>query len=127
VWLQVIKTVALIITIILMANFGLEAIQLGGYVAMTGTLALLVSYIITTAGAIVFFYKNTLWRNFKLIIPILSILALVCIFFANIFPVPAYPMNIFSYIVLVWLIVGVLISKGKQPSSTHNIKKRKNS
>ncbi len=102
-----------IITIVLMANVGLEAIHLGGYVAMTGTLALLLSYIITTAGAIVFFYKNKLWRNLHLIIPVLSIMALAFIFFANIYPVPAFPMNIFSYIVLAWLIIGVLISKRK--------------
>ncbi|HWT77091.1 MAG TPA: APC family permease [Mobilitalea sp.] len=102
-----------IITIVLMANVGLEAIHLGGYVAMTGTLALLLSYIITTAGAIAFFHKNKLWRNFQLIIPILSIIALAFIFFANIYPVRAFPMNMFSYIVLVWLIIGVLISKRK--------------
>lgn len=102
-----------ITALILLAGFSQEAIEMGGYAAMTGTLALVLSYIITVIGAIVFFYKNKIWKSFQLIIPILSILALTLTFLANIYPAPPFPMNVFAYIVIAWSIIGMVLSKKK--------------
>ena len=102
--------------VILMGSFRLPAIHVGGYAAMIGTLALLLSYIITTAGAIVYFHRNAIWTGVKLIIPIISILALAFIVCANVYPVPEYPMNLFPYFVVAWLVIGVYLGNRKMPN-----------
>lgn len=112
-----VNTLIIITTIIAFASFKLSAIAVGGYAAMTGSLALLVSYLITTLGAVIYFYKNKIWSPLNLVIPIIAVLALIIIFVLNLYPVPEYPMNIFPYIVIGWVIVGVLFSK----YSTKNI------
>ena len=102
-----------ITALILMSSFRLPALHVGGYAAMTGTLALLLSYIITVVGAIVYFHRNKIWKGVKLVIPIISVLALALIFYANVYPVPEYPMNLFPYIVVAWLAIGVFLGKRK--------------
>lgn len=109
---------------ILMLNLGVRCMEVGAYAVMTGTLALLLSYVITTAGAIRYFGKYKIWSSGQLIIPVLSILALSVIFLANIYPVPAFPMNLFSYFVIGWLILGIALSIGKVPrEKAESIKK----
>lgn len=103
----------LIITFILLSGFSMKAIEVGGYAAMTGTLAILLSYIITTIGAVSFFFKNKVWTHMQLVIPILSAFVLVLIVLANIFPVPAFPKNLCAYGVIVWLVIGILLSRKK--------------
>jgi amino acid transporter len=109
------------IALILLLCFRLEPIEVGGYAAMLGTLTLISSYIITTIGAVVFFYKNRIWRGFKLIIPILSILILSFILYSNIYPMPEYPMKLFPYIVITWLIIGILLCNRRLSSKNSEI------
>lgn len=106
-----------IIALFFIGCFKLTALKVGGYAAMVATLALLLSYMITTAGAIVYFHRNKIWRGVKLIIPVISILSLAFIFYANVYPVPQYPTNLFSYFVLAWIAGGVLFSKRIKPTT----------
>ncbi|MBU4438066.1 MAG: amino acid permease, partial [Acetobacterium sp.] len=101
------------ITIMIVVSFSLEAIQLAGYAALTGTLALLLSYIFTSIGAMVYFYKNRSWRGGRLILPAVAIVALTGIIFANIYPVPVFPQNLFSYGVVIWLGIGIILSRNQ--------------
>ena len=99
--------------IIVISCSGLITIRLAQYAAIIGTLALLISYMITTFGACLFFYRQKIWKGPKLIIPILSIIVLAFIFAANVFPVPKYPMNLFPYLVIGWIVLGIWISRRK--------------
>ena len=101
------------ITMMIVVSFSLEAIQLAGYAALTGTLALLLSYIFTSIGAMVYFYKNRSWRGVRLILPAVAIVALTLIIFANIYPVPVFPQNLFSYGVVIWLGIGIILSRNQ--------------
>lgn len=88
----------------------LEAIEIGRYAATTGTLTLILTYLLANICALVFFYKNKVWKRLKLALPVLSILILGFVFFLNVYPEPEFPMNLFPYIVLLWISVGIILS-----------------
>ncbi len=95
----------------------LEAINIGRYAATIGTLALLLTYLLANVCALVFFYKNKIWKGLKLALPVLSILILGFVFFLNVYPEPEFPLNLFPYAVLFWIVVGIFLSfrlKNKQ-------------
>ena len=96
--------------LILISCFSMEAIDVGRYAATIGTLALILTYILATFCALVFFFRNNIWKGVKLIIPVMSIFLLGYIFYSNVYPVPNYPMNLFPYLVVVWIFVGIILS-----------------
>ena len=87
-----------------------DGIEVFGYLATIGSLAILVSYIFTSVGAMVYFTKNKVWGKAHLIVPIVSILALLYVLYSNIYPIPEFPNNLFPYIVLGWIAVGFVLS-----------------
>lgn len=78
--------------------------------ATIGSLAILVSYIFTSIGAMVYFTRNKVWGKIHLIIPIASIAALLYVLYSNVYPIPEFPNNMFPYIVLAWIVIGFAIS-----------------
>ena len=96
--------------LIFVGCFRLKAIDVGRYAATVGTLALLLSYMLATICAIVFFHRNKVWKGAKLILPVLSVCILGIIFVFNIYPVPEYPVNLLIFGLLIWLIAGLLLS-----------------
>jgi amino acid transporter len=87
---------------------GINGATLFGYLGTIGVSLILVAYILTNVGAIRFFAARRLWR-WQWVIPVLAILVLGYTLYSNIYPVPAPPFNIFPYIALAWLVVGLLI------------------
>ncbi|OBR94213.1 MULTISPECIES: APC family permease [Clostridium] len=87
-----------------------------GYCGTLGAMSLLIAYFITCLGSIVYFKHNKIWTNKDLIFPIIALVVLAYTFYANIYPVPAFPNNIFPYIILIWYVLGysfTLIYKSK--------------
>jgi amino acid transporter len=80
-----------------------------GYLGAIGVLALLLSYLATNIGGIRYFVKKRIWRGTVLVVPLLAILALAYTLYSNVYPVPPAPYNIFPYIVIVWILAGVVI------------------
>lgn len=93
-------------------------IEVFGYYGTIGALAILVSYIFTCVGGMVYFTKIKVWKVVHLIIPTLSIVALLYVLISNIYPIPEFPNNIFPYVVLGWIAIGLVLSnifgKGKE-------------
>lgn len=79
--------------------------------ATIGSLAIIVSYLFTSVGAIAFFKHTREIKNSSILIPAISILPLVYVLCSNIYPIPEFPNNIFPYIVLGWIAVGFVLSK----------------
>lgn len=78
------------------------------YLGTLGTLLLLVAYIFTNAGAIVFFFlrrrvRLPLWEA---VFPIAGIVILGYVLYNNVYPVPASPYNVLPYLAAAWLILG---------------------
>ncbi|MCL6516928.1 APC family permease [Alicyclobacillus sp.] len=84
------------------------------YFGTIGTFTLLVAYLLINVSAIRYFRLHrggdySILRH--LIIPILGFLALLWPVYGNLYPVPAFPFNLFPYIAAAWIVIGyVLIS-----------------
>lgn len=82
--------------------------------ATLGTLSLLIVYILVCVGTMFFFKKNSNLKTsfFKhTLIPIFGILVLLVPLESNIYPIPAFPLNIMPYVVIIWFLVGFWIEK----------------
>ncbi|AAK78828.1 amino acid transporter [Clostridium acetobutylicum] len=103
-----ITIVAMFLQLILFKKDGIEAFN---YLATIGSLAIIVSYLFTSIGAVVFFKRTKEIKNLNIFIPILSIAALLYVLYANIYPIPEFPTNTFPYIVLIWLVIGFILNE----------------
>ena len=83
------------------------------YVGSIGVIALLLVYVLVCVGAIVYFSKRKSKRSLfrHVIAPALGILVMLYPIYSNIWPIPAWPANLFPYFVLAWLIIGIFIPK----------------
>jgi amino acid transporter len=91
------------------------------YFGTIGTLTLLVAYILVTLAAVRYFQKNKDEKYSVIrhaIIPILGFLALLYPIYGNLYPVPAYPFNLFPYIAAAWIIIGIVLIRVKMKGST---------
>ncbi|SIS51739.1 amino acid/polyamine/organocation transporter, APC superfamily [Alicyclobacillus vulcanalis] len=86
----------------------LPGITVFGDLGSLGVLSLLLAYISTNTGYI-FFARRKKDGIAALVLPLISILALVYTLYANVYPIPAYPSNLFPYIVVMWIGLGVLV------------------
>lgn len=87
---------------------GVNGASLFGFLGTIGVFLILVAYILTNIGAIRFFVARRLW-TWQWIVPLLAILVLGYTLYSNLYPVPAPPYNIFPYVALAWLVVGLVI------------------
>ncbi|MEY8001342.1 APC family permease [Clostridium sp. Mt-5] len=106
--------VALILIIVVsmviqVSMFYKEGTEVFEYCATIGSLAILVSYLFTSIGSIVYFTRNKIWSKVHLAMPVLSILVLMYVLVANICPIPQFPNNLFPYIVLGWIALGFIL------------------
>ena len=74
-------------------------------------LSILIAYILTNIGAMVLFTRLKVWKIHNLIVPVIAVAALGFALYSNIYPIPAFPLNIFPYIVLAWVVFGLLLSR----------------
>lgn len=104
--LSVIMIASCILNIVLFSNPGATVF---GDLGTIGVLSILLAYLLTNIGALKLFIMNGEWRGLRLVIPIVSVVIIAYTVYSNIYPVPSFPMNIFPYIVLAWIIGGVVI------------------
>jgi len=94
-----------------------------GYLGTIGVLALLLAYLATNVGGIRYFVKHRIWRGTVVIVPLLAIILLGYTLYSNIFPIPSAPYNYFPYVVLGWIVIGVVIVL-MNPKLVRNIAER---
>ena len=105
-----VNTIGVIIVIPILALLNHDGVEVFGYIGTTGALALLLVYLMTSLSSIVYFGKNKIW-TWQLVIPIIALLVLGFTFYSNIYPIPAFPNNLFPYIVLGWIVIGNIITE----------------
>ena len=82
------------------------------YLGTIGTIALLLVYVLVNVGVIFYFKRNNKKKIVRhLIAPIIGILVMIFPIYSNLWPIPSWPMNIFPYIVLAWLILGFFMKR----------------
>lgn len=104
-------SIMMIVSLIIQVSFfKINGIKLYEYTANIAILVILIAYIITCIAGIIYFTKNKIWKLKNLIIQFIAIVALAITLYVYIYPVPSFPGNIFPYIVLGWIAVGLIIS-----------------
>ena len=68
---------------------------------------MLVTYMVTNVGALRFLLLGRRVRPWEAIVPVVALAILVYVIYANVYPVPDFPFNIFPYIVATWLVLGL--------------------
>src|SRR5256885_95813 len=98
-----------LLAIVGFAIAGTPAITVFFYLATIGILSLLVMYVITNLGALRYLFLSGVHRAalWEIVFPLGGIGFAVYTLYKNIWPVPAYPFEIFPYIVAVWLAIGL--------------------
>jgi amino acid transporter len=77
------------------------------YPGTIGVLSMLVTYIVVNVGALRFLFLGRRARVYEAIVPVIALVILVYVIYANVYPVPDFPFNIFPYIVAAWLVLGL--------------------
>jgi amino acid transporter len=105
-------TVVVISTVSVLALYasGVSAVGVFGDFGALGVLALLVVYLTTEVGAIRLFSASGGWRPVQFVVPVVAIILLGYALYGNVYPVPPLPAAFFPYIVLAWIVVGVVVS-----------------
>jgi amino acid transporter len=87
---------------------GVNGAAIFGFLGTIGVFLILVAYILTNIGALRFFLARRLW-TWQSIVPVLAILVLGYTLYSNLYPVPNPPYNVFPYVALAWLVIGLVI------------------
>lgn len=101
-----------LVAIVGFAIAGTPAIDVFFYLATMGILSLLVMYVVTNIGALKYLFLSGPLRApiWELVFPVGGIAFAVYTLYKNLWPVPAYPFNIFPYIVAGWLGIGAAVT-----------------
>lgn len=105
--LAVVMVVAFILVLALAGQLGTSVF---GWLGTVGVLALLLVYLFTQIAAMKLFGSIGRWRGWQFAIPGLAVILLAYTLWSNIYPVPAAPGNYFPYVVLLWVMIGVVIA-----------------
>jgi amino acid transporter len=95
---------------IVLYSMGMSAVSVFGDLGAMGVLALLIVYLATQVGAIRLFSRNRQWRPVQFLVPGIAAVLLGYALYGNLYPVPALPAAVFPYIVLAWILIGVVMS-----------------
>lgn len=95
---------------VILWSIGVSASATFGYLGSVGVLSLLLVYFVTQAGAIRLFVATRQWRGLQPAIPVIAMVLLGYTFYSNVIPVPPAPGRWFPYIVLAWVLAGVVIA-----------------
>jgi amino acid transporter len=90
------------------------------YIDTVGVFGYMVSYALVCAGAPLFLRRVGVRRvAAATIVGVLGVLALAYVFYANVFPIPAFPLNVLPYCFIAAMAVGIagyLVLKARRPA-----------
>lgn len=115
--LAAVMTIAFVLNIILLGQLGTNVF---GWLGTVGVLSLLLVYMVTQVAAIRLFRQTGRWRGLQFAVPVLAILLLAYTLWSNVIPVPAPPLNYFPYVVLAWIVAGLIITF-RSPDATNRL------
>lgn len=122
--IAVISIIATVVPIILIAlNNGIFDIY--GWLGTIATYGFLFNYALVTIAAPVYLYKEKELKVKDIVLSVITFIILLIPIVGSVYPLPAYPYNLFPFIFLTWLFIGTvwfIIQKVKNPNLLSNIK-----
>lgn len=103
----------MLIGLILLTVFrlaGTSALNVFFYLATTGTLALLVMYLLTNVAAVPLTWHLGRRSPVQLLPPVAGVLIASFVLYHNVWPVPPVPYRFLPYLVLGWLLAGLVLT-----------------
>jgi amino acid transporter len=104
-------TASMALTLIALLGFGLggtNALDAFFYLATIGTLSILVVYVLVSVSAARLELRGR--ARVRVILPLGGALVALYVLYRNLIPAPAFPYNLFPYIVAGWLVVGLSLA-----------------
>jgi len=99
-----------LICLVILRILGTTGLQVWQYLGTLGTLAILVGYALVNAGATRAVFDGSLavpkWRG---VLPAIAVILVGYTLYANVYPAPAAPYNLFPYILIGWLVIGIAV------------------
>lgn len=108
-------------------GFGLGPAEMFGFLASVGSLGIISVYVGIAVAGIVFFRKTIRvgWSVVKhVVVPIIGMVLGLFALYASVYPVPPFPFNLPPYIMLVWIIMGIVVVTvmvKRQPSKVQDL------
>ncbi|OPH04766.1 amino acid transporter [Lacticaseibacillus paracasei] len=110
---------ALIVYAIFAIGLGVSASDMYNWFGTIGMLGLLTVYVLVNIGAIVYFRKDKGRSMFKHVLaPVIGILVLIYPIYTSLWPIPAFPMNTFPYIAIIWFLIGLWVATKRRNVET---------
>jgi amino acid transporter len=107
-------TASMALTLVLLLAFGLAgstALNAFFYLATIGTLSVLVVYVMVSVSALRLQMRRPGLRSrAAMILPVGGALVACYVLYRNVVPAPAFPFDLFPYIVAAWLVIGLTIA-----------------
>ncbi len=107
-------TTSMALTLVLLVGFGLAgttALNAFFYLATIGTLSVLVLYVLVSASALRLQMSTPgLKSRLAMILPIGGAIVALYVLYRNLVPAPAFPYDLFPYIVAGWLVLGITVA-----------------
>jgi amino acid transporter len=116
--------IMLLITIS-MSLFGLDELTIYSYLGTIGTYGFLTAYLLVSIAAPVYLEQQGKLRQTDLIVSLLAGFFMLIPIAGSFYPVPAFPFNVFPYLFLLYLAVGVWlfsVRRKRAPYITENLK-----
>lgn len=101
-------TVILVAIPVIMAFFGSGMFDIFGWLGTIATFGFLFCYALNVIAAPIFLKKNHILKPMNAFISILTALILIVPIVGSVYPVQPFPSNIFPFIFLGWIIVGII-------------------
>jgi amino acid transporter len=107
---------SMLLTLVALLAFGVagtSALDAFFYLATIGTLSVLVLYVLVSVSAIwLALQAQTRRQLLAVLLPAGGALVALYVLYRNLVPAPAFPYNLFPYIVAAWLVVGLAVALG---------------
>lgn len=121
-----IGVVLLIVTLVplILIALGNNIFDIYGWLGTIATFGFLVNYAVVTIAAPVYLYKEKALKIKDAVISAITFIILLIPIVGSVYPLPEYPYNIFPFIFLAWLAVGIAwfaIRRVKNPDLVSNI------
>jgi amino acid transporter len=102
-----------------MVAYGVAPLSIFGYLGTLATFGYLLAYVLVSIAAPIFLARRKALTPLPVIVAMLATAAIAYVIFKNLVPVPPAPYNIFPYLFLGWIAVGLawyLVVKARDPA-----------